>query len=66
MQRRSVLFPEPERPKTTTTCPGWTSRFTSFSTSCPLKDFHRFSTRTAGAFVGGLAHAFLVVAAGSR
>src|SRR5438132_3490467 len=48
MHRRSVLFPEPDRPKRTTTSPGMTLRLIPFRTSSGPKYLWRFSTRTRG------------------
>ena len=41
MQRSSVLLPDPERPKITTTSPLWTSMLMPFSTSRLPKDLWR-------------------------
>src|SRR2546427_981703 len=48
MHRRSVLFPDPDLPNSTTTSPGMTSRLIPLSTSRGPKYLWRFSTRTRG------------------
>ena len=47
MQRRRVLFPEPERPKTTMTSPWLTSRSMPWSTTWFPNHFHSPVTASA-------------------
>ena len=52
MQRSIVDLPEPDGPRTTTTSPGQTLRFTSLSTSVSSKLLLRCSMRTIGCSPG--------------